>query len=122
MNTTHSGVTHKPLKEKVAVVTASTDGIGFAIGKKLAEDGASVIISSRKSQNVEKCVDQLRKQGLDVSGTVCHVGNNEDRSKLIDFALKEKGGIDIFVSNAAVNPAVGRLIDCPESAWDKVSY
>ncbi|RWS00002.1 dehydrogenase/reductase SDR family member 4-like protein [Dinothrombium tinctorium] len=73
------------LSGKVALVTASTEGIGFAIAKRLAEDGASVVISSRKQDKVEKRVKQLQDSGLDVVGTVCHVGNQEQRDKLVDF-------------------------------------
>ncbi|RWS12754.1 Dehydrogenase/reductase SDR family member 4-like protein [Dinothrombium tinctorium] len=108
------------LSGKVALVTASTEGIGFAIAKRLAEDGASVVISSRKQDKVEKRVKQLQDSGLDVVGTVCHVGNQEQRNKLVDFALEQKGGIDIFVSNAAVSPAMGMTLECSEAAWDKI--
>ena len=75
------------LEGKVAVVTASTEGIGFAIAKKLAQDGAKVVISSRKEENVLSAEAELKKHGLDITGTVCHVGKAEDRKKLLD---KEK--------------------------------
>ena len=53
---------------KTAVVTASTDGIGFAIAKRLGQDGAKVWISSRKSENVSNAINTLRNDGLDVNG------------------------------------------------------
>jgi len=108
------------LSGKVAVVTASTEGIGFAIAKRLATDGAKVVISSRKEENVLSAVDELNKLGLDVTGTVCHVGKNEDRQKMIRTAVEKYGGLDILVSNAAVNPFFGRALDCPEEMWDKI--
>ncbi|RZF43194.1 hypothetical protein LSTR_LSTR013874 [Laodelphax striatellus] len=108
------------LNGKVAVVTASTDGIGFAIAERLGKEGASVMISSRKQANVEKAVGKLKNQGYKVSGLVCHVGKKEDREKLLTEAASKFGGIDILVSNAAVNPIVGPVLDCPESAWDKI--
>ena len=108
------------LKGKVAIVTASTEGIGFAIAKRLCEDGAKVVVSSRKQKNVDKAVATLKGEDLDVCGLVCHVGKKEDRSKLIEKAIQEYGGIDILVSNAAANPTMGPLIDCSEEAWDKL--
>nr|KAF6499772.1 hypothetical protein HJG59_003868 [Molossus molossus] len=72
-----------PLANKVALVTASTDGIGFAIARRLAQDGAHVVVSSRKQQNVDRAVAALQGEGLSVTGTVCHVGKAEDRDRLV---------------------------------------
>ncbi|KAJ3663960.1 hypothetical protein Zmor_008173 [Zophobas morio] len=104
---------------KVAIVTASTDGIGYAIARRLAQEGAKVVVSSRKQNNVESAVTKLKSEGLDVTGLVCHVGNADHRQKLFD-AAKQLGGLDILVSNAAVNPSVASVLDCEESHWDKI--
>ncbi|XP_012589559.1 PREDICTED: dehydrogenase/reductase SDR family member 4 isoform X3 [Condylura cristata] len=115
-----SGVARRdPLANKVALVTASTDGIGFAIARRLAQDGAHVVVSSRKQQNVDRAVAALQGEGLSVTGTVCHVGKAEDRERLVATAVKLHGGIDILVSNAAVNPFFGNLMDATEAVWDK---
>ncbi|XP_077794603.1 dehydrogenase/reductase SDR family member 4 isoform X2 [Macaca mulatta] len=115
-----SGMTRRdPLANKVALVTASTDGIGFAIARRLAQDGAHVVVSSRKQQNVDQAVARLQGEGLSVTGTVCHVGKAEDRERLVATAVKLHGGIDILVSNAAVNPFFGSLMDITEEVWDK---
>lgn len=108
------------LTGKVAVVTASSDGIGLAIAERLAEDGASVMISSRKQQNVDNAVKTLKSKGLSVSGTVCHVAKKEHRQKLLEKTVYEFGGIDLLVSNAAVNPIFGPILDTSEDAWDKI--
>ncbi|XP_063535629.1 dehydrogenase/reductase SDR family member 4 isoform X2 [Cydia strobilella] len=73
------------LKGKVAIVTASTDGIGYAIAKRLGNEGASVVICSRKENNVQKTVNELRNEGITVEGVACHVGNAEQRKKLFDI-------------------------------------
>ncbi|KAM4708784.1 dehydrogenase/reductase SDR family member 4-like [Discoglossus pictus] len=112
--------TPKRLQGKVAIVTASTDGIGLSVAQRLAQDGARVLLSSRKQQNVDKAVQDLKEQGLDVEGTVCHVGNKADRERLVDTAVQKFGGIDILVSNAAVNPFAGNILDSTEEQWDKI--
>ncbi|XP_057162387.1 dehydrogenase/reductase SDR family member 4 isoform X1 [Ursus arctos] len=109
-----------PLANKVALVTASTDGIGFAIARRLARDGAHVVVSSRKQQNVDRAVAALQGEGLSVSGTVCHVGKAEDRERLVATAVNLHGGIDILVTNAAVSPFFGNLMDVTEEVWDKI--
>ncbi|XP_067325661.1 dehydrogenase/reductase SDR family member 4-like [Anolis sagrei] len=108
------------LANKVALVTASTEGIGFAIARRLAQDGAHVVLSSRKQANVDRAVAELRTENLGVSGLVCHVGKSEDRQRLIETALERHGGIDILVSNAAVNPYSGPILDTPGEVWDKI--
>ncbi|XP_068722123.1 dehydrogenase/reductase SDR family member 4-like isoform X1 [Montipora capricornis] len=150
-----TAASNRSLDGKVAVVTASTEGIGLAIAKQLARDGAKVMISSREQENVTKAVSEVEKeeQGCSVKGVVCHVANPEHRKNLIEqcghaivlgklifldtcnllgsissassqghqrLTLHHFGGIDILVSNAAVNPVFGPLIQTPEDAWDKI--
>ncbi|CAG05752.1 unnamed protein product [Tetraodon nigroviridis] len=108
------------LTGKVAIVTASTDGIGLAAAQALGSRGAHVVVSSRRQANVDKAVALLRSQDIQVTGTTCNVGKGEDREKLIQTALDRCGGIDILVSNAAVNPFFGNTLDSTEEVWDKI--
>ncbi|OQR69684.1 dehydrogenase/reductase SDR family member 4-like [Tropilaelaps mercedesae] len=108
------------LQGKIAVVTASTDGIGFAIARRLGQEGAKVVITSRKQANVDKAVSALTKEGLTVTGVPCHVGDTEQRANLLKVTEEKFGGLDILVSNAAVNPSATQVLDTPESAWDKI--
>ncbi|XP_042338394.1 dehydrogenase/reductase SDR family member 4-like, partial [Plectropomus leopardus] len=71
------------LAGKVAIVTASTDGIGLAVAQGLGKRGAHVVVSSRRQANVDKAVKLLQSQSIQVTGTTCHVGNREDREKLV---------------------------------------
>ncbi|CAO2590926.1 Dehydrogenase/reductase SDR family member 2, mitochondrial [Lemmus lemmus] len=108
------------LANKVAVVTGSTNGIGFSIARRLAQDGAHVVISSRKQQNVDRAVATLKEEGLSVTGTVCHVGKAEDREQLVATALESCGGVDFLVCVAGVNPLVGSTLRSSEQIWDKI--
>uniref|UniRef100_A0A914VDP1 Dehydrogenase/reductase SDR family member 4 n=1 Tax=Plectus sambesii TaxID=2011161 RepID=A0A914VDP1_9BILA len=113
-------MSQKKLQGKVAIVTAATKGIGEAIAERLAQDGAKVVISSRRQDNVDETVGRLKKLGLTVAGIVCHVGNAADRAKLIDFTLSTFGRIDILVNNAGINPHFGHILDISEEVWDKL--
>lgn len=117
-----SAKNRKPLQDKVAIVTGSTYGIGFAIARRLAQDGAHVLLCSRKTENVDKAVQQLKEEGLSISGIPCHVGNEKDREKLVAMALVTYGKIDILICNAAVNPFVGPLFETTEEVWKKVFH
>ncbi|KAM4564794.1 dehydrogenase/reductase SDR family member 4 [Fundulus diaphanus] len=108
------------LDGKVAVVTASTDGIGLAAAQALGRRGAHVVVSSRRQANVDKAVALLQSQSIRVTGTTCNVGKGEDREKLVQLTVDQCGGIDILVSNAAVNPFFGNIMDSTEDVWDKI--
>ncbi|CAN6336690.1 unnamed protein product [Urochloa humidicola] len=107
------------LEGKVAVVTASTQGIGLAIAERLGLEGAAVVISSRK-QNVDEAVEGLKAKGITVVGAVCHVSDAQQRKSLIDTAVKNFGHIDILVSNAAANPTVDGILEMKEAVLDKL--
>lgn len=116
-----SETTSAKLNGRVAIITGSTEGIGFAVARRLVEDGAKVVISSRKQMNVDKAVNELKDSFPEqVAGIVCHVGKEEDRQKLVDYTLDQFGSIDILVSNVAVNPFFGSMMDMEESHWDKI--
>nr|CAB3237792.1 dehydrogenase/reductase SDR family member 4-like [Phallusia mammillata] len=104
----------------VALVTGSTEGIGFAIARKLAQDGAHVVVSSRKQTNVDRAVKSLKYENLSVTGMVCHVAKKEDRKALLDRIVQKLRRLDILVLNAAVNPYFGSVLQTPEPAYDKI--
>ncbi|CAM8918411.1 hypothetical protein QQ045_033216 [Rhodiola kirilowii] len=105
---------------KVAIITASTQGIGFGIAERLGLEGAAVVISSRKQKNVDEAVEKLKAKGIEVLGLVCHVSNKEHRKNLIDQTVQKYGKIDVVVSNAAANPTAAGILETPESVLDKL--
>ena len=68
------------------------------------------MISSRKASNVETALESFPSTE-NVAGMSCHVGNREDREKLIQETQKRFGGIDILVSNAGTNPVFGPMLE-----------
>lgn len=85
-------------------------GIGYAIAERLGLAGAHVIICSRGQANVDAAVSTLRARGITVTGLAIHVGSSEARSKLVAAAVAAAGRIDILVSNVAVNPVFGPMM------------
>ncbi|KAJ4842178.1 hypothetical protein Tsubulata_020726 [Turnera subulata] len=106
---------------KVAIVTASSEGIGFAIAERFGLEGASVVISSRKQKNVQEAIEKLKAKGISqVLGVVCHVANPEHRKNLIRQTLEKFGKIDVVVSNAGTNLSAEPILKIPESVLDKM--
>ena len=91
------------LKDLVIVVTGSTRGIGKAIARACLEEGANVVISSRKETAVSKVCKEFKKEGYSVSGTKADVSKNRDLEKLFEHSIKKWKKIDIWINNAGLS-------------------
>jgi NAD(P)-dependent dehydrogenase (short-subunit alcohol dehydrogenase family) len=91
------------IKEKTAVVTGSTKGIGKAIATALVRGNVNVIVSSRESPDIELTIAELNKIGRGrVVGSVCDVRDYTQVANLFATAVKAFGGVDILVNNAGI--------------------
>ena len=108
------------LKGKVAIITGSSKGIGEAIARLLAENGATVVISSRKQEACEAVAEKFNAEGLSALAIACHVGNPEDRTALIEKTIEKLGGIDILVNNAGTNPVFGPVEEATDEIFDHI--
>jgi NAD(P)-dependent dehydrogenase (short-subunit alcohol dehydrogenase family) len=104
------------LDGKVALVTGGSRGIGREIARTFAEAGASVMISSRKADDLAEAAAAMTG---DVATCPGNAGNPEDLERVVDETMQRWGRLDIVVNNAATCPYVGPTIDIPLSAWDK---
>ncbi len=110
------------LTDKVAIITGSSKGIGKAIARGLAENGATVVISSRDQNACDTVVSEFKEAGLKAIGIACHIGKEEARQHLVAETVSKLGGIDILVNNAAINPVFGPLEDAAEDIFDKIMH
>lgn len=108
------------LKGKVAIITGSSRGIGYAIAIQLSNAGAQVIISSRKKEECESVANEIKNRGGKAEVIPCHVGRKDEISNLVRETIKMYNRIDILVSNAGTNPAFGPLENLNDNAFDKV--
>jgi gluconate 5-dehydrogenase len=107
------------LKGKTALVTGGSRGLGLQIAEVLGEQGARLIISSRKAADLEEAKKHLAARGIDVDYIVADNSRDEDVLRLADEAIARLGRVDILVNNAGATwgaPAEDHPID----AWDKV--
>lgn len=108
------------LTGKVAIITGSSKGIGKAIARGLAEQGASVIVSSRKQEAVDAVAAEFTADGLIATGIACHVGDEAQLQSLVEKTTATYGGVDILINNAATNPVFGPLDQMTGEVFDKV--
>jgi len=109
------------LKDKTALITGASRGIGEAIALTLAENGARCILTSRKIEGLKAVVEKIRSAGGQADAFVCNVGSMEDIGKLFDHVQQTHGGLHILVNNAATNPYFGDMLGADERAWDKTN-
>lgn len=108
------------LSGKVAIITGSSKGIGKAIAKGLAEQGAQVIISSRNQEACNEVATAFNNQGLKAIGIACHIGKEDQRKNLVNKTIAAFGRIDILVNNAAINPVYGPIEEVSPEIFDKI--
>jgi len=108
------------LKNKVALVTGASRGIGEAIAVGLAQAGADLAIASRKLPDLEKVAEEAKKLGRKCLPVQAHLGKLEEINQFVKRVLEEFGKIDILVNNAATNPTMAQAIDVDERAWDSI--
>lgn len=108
------------IRDRIAIVTGGTRGIGQAIARALLEAGVRVVICARKQEAVAGCVERLQREWAGrVKGTVCDVSRYDQVRSLVDFTLEEFGGLDILVNNAGVG-VMGDIAEISPRQWQEV--
>ena len=104
------------LEGKVAIITGASRGIGEAIARTFASNGAKVVLAARKIEGVGAVAESI---GPSAFPFAAHTGKQADCIALVEAALKHFGKVDVLVNNAATNPYFGPMLDIEEGAWDK---
>lgn len=107
------------LTGKTALITGGSRGLGLQMAHALGEAGAKVVISSRKSADLEQAVMALQDVGIDARWIAADAGKPEDIQRLADETLERVGDVDILVNNAGATWGAPAQ-DHPLEAWDKV--
>lgn len=108
------------LEGRCAVVTGGAQGIGFAVGDRLAEAGAYVILADLDDRTAEEAADALvARHDAKVIGVRCDVADPGDVRDLADRALAEFGGLDVWVNNAGIYPNQP-VLELTDEQWRRV--
>ncbi|MBD8573082.1 SDR family oxidoreductase [Pseudomonas syringae] len=107
------------LDGKIALVSGASRGIGEAIARLLASQGAHVIVSSRKFAACQQVADDIVAGGGKASALACHIGDTEQIEQAFAEVRARFGRLDILVNNAATNPQFCHILDTDPGAFQK---
>ncbi|RCK71806.1 MAG: 3-oxoacyl-[acyl-carrier protein] reductase [Ignavibacteriae bacterium] len=105
------------IKNKTAIVSAASKGLGKATAQALANEGASVVIFSRNKQEIEKAAEEIsRNSNSNVLPISADVTRLDDIKNVVDLTIQKFGGIDILINNTG-GPPVGSFEDITDEQW-----
>ncbi|MBI2683715.1 MAG: SDR family oxidoreductase [Acidobacteriales bacterium] len=110
----------KVLAEQVAVVTGGGRGIGAAIARRLAENGATVIVAGRTGSALKMTVDAIQGASGKAEAVICDVAHRGSVEKLANHVMGRHKKIDILVNNAGVGSFTSPLHQLPPEEWERV--
>jgi NAD(P)-dependent dehydrogenase (short-subunit alcohol dehydrogenase family) len=108
------------LQGKTAIVSGASRGIGKAVALSFAKAGAKVAVTSRKMNDLEATVSQIKSFGGEAFAVQAHLGRMEEIHKMVGTVVDRFGRIDALVNNAGASPAMGSVLDTDERLWETI--
>jgi len=108
------------LRNRVAIVTGSSRGIGRGIVERLADEGMRVVVNGRQKATIEPIAESIRKAGGQAAAVAADVGLTADVERLFEATVSAFGGIDVLVNNAAWASPTAHFLEMDEQHWDTV--
>lgn len=105
------------LKDKVAIVTGASSGIGYATAILFAQMGAKVVVSARRDAELAELVAAIERNGGQAIAVAGDIRNEDTAVELVHSATERFGGLDIAFNNAGAIPEIGSVPDLSISGW-----
>jgi dehydrogenase/reductase SDR family protein 4 len=111
------------LNGKVALITGSSRGIGFASARLMVAHGAKVVICGRKADACETAAAEINADpgcaGGEAIAVPCNIGRKAELQAVVAAANERWGRVDIVMANAAIHPWTGSVLDLPDETFNK---
>lgn len=105
------------LKDKVAIVTGASSGIGYATAKLFAQEGAKVVVAGRRKAELDALVGEIEKAGGQAIAVAGDVKDEAHAKALVDTAVSKFGGLDIAFNNAGSSGEMAPVPDLSVAGW-----
>src|SRR5215216_2801394 len=108
------------LTGKAAIVTGASRGIGRGIARRLAGEGARVVLVARGAEALGAAVDEINRAGGEALAMVGDVGLKADVERTLATTVQAYGSLDVVVNNAAWASPIAHFLEMTEEHWDQV--
>lgn len=106
------------LTGRIAIVNGASQGIGLAIARLLAEEGAQLTIAARREAGLDNAAERLEPTGANVLKVAADIRNAADCQRIVDETVQHYGGVDILINNDGA-PPLGTAVEFDDAAWSK---
>lgn len=108
------------LQGKTVIVTGAAAGMGEAIAKKFAEEGAKVVATDINKELLDQVVKAITENGGEAIGLVSNIAKQEDIDKMVNEAVEKFGSLDVLVNNAGIMDNFVPVGDLKDEQWDRI--
>ena len=108
------------MKDKVALVTGASCGIGRATAAAFAAKGAKLVLAARRQEELDSLVAEIESGGGKATATKTDVSKAQDVERMVAHAIDTYGRLDYAVNNAGIEGAIANIVDLAEDDWDSV--
>jgi NAD(P)-dependent dehydrogenase (short-subunit alcohol dehydrogenase family) len=108
------------MKNKVALITGGSSGIGRATAEAFAEKGAKVVVAARRKEELDSLVASIEAKGGKASAIITDVSDAKSVEQMVAHTLKVFGRLDFAINNAGIEGKLSMITDLEEDDWDQV--
>ncbi|MHC1681958.1 MAG: SDR family NAD(P)-dependent oxidoreductase [Clostridiaceae bacterium] len=108
------------IKDKVAIITGSSNGIGKEIALEFARNGAKVVVNGRNKEAIKKTVEEIKTLGGQVIGIEADLRDRSEVQSLINGTISEFGKVDIIVNNAGDTSGTSKTLEISDEEWNQI--
>ena len=108
------------MKDKVALITGASSGIGRATAEAFAAKGATVVLAARREDELAALAADIKNQGGKASFVITDVSVAQDVGRMVTHTIENFGRLDYAVNNAGIEGQFVGVVDLPEDEWDRV--
>jgi len=108
------------MKDRVALITGASSGIGRATAEEFAANGARVVVAARRQAELDSLVAQIESRGGKASAIKTDVSDSADVERMVSYVIETFGRLDYAVNNAGIEGQFAPIIDLAEEDWDQV--
>lgn len=108
------------MKDKVALITGASSGIGWSTAKAFAEKGCKVVLAARREQELSQLAAEIEAAGGEATYIQTDVSSSKDVQKMVDHTINTFGRLDFAVNNAGIEGHFAPIFKMPDDQWEKV--